>query len=78
MDLKNKMVRLSDLSPRCLVRSLLRDGWMIAACAAIFCASADGGKGDSLVLSFMYCISFGCSPGVYGVRFFKLLVSTNR
>ena len=41
MDLNNKTVRLSDLSPRCLVRSLLRDGWMIAACAAIFamCAS---------------------------------------
>ena len=28
---------------------------------------SDGENGDSLVLSFMYCISFGCSPGVYGV-----------
>ena len=40
MDLKNKMVRLSDLSPRCLLRALLRDGWMIAACAAIFAMGA--------------------------------------
>ena len=40
MDLKNNMVRLSDLSPRCLLRALLRDGWMIVACAAIFAMSA--------------------------------------
>ena len=40
MDLKNKMVRLSDLSPRCLLRTLLREGWMIAACAAIFAMAA--------------------------------------
>ena len=40
MDLKNKMVRLSDLSPRCLIRALLREAWMIAACAAIFAMAA--------------------------------------
>ena len=40
MDLKNKMVRLSDLSPRCLLRALIREGWMIAACAAIFAMAA--------------------------------------
>ena len=40
MDLKNKMVRLSDLSPRCLLRALLREAWMIAACAAIFAMAA--------------------------------------
>ena len=48
MDLKNKMVRLSDLSPRCLLRTLLRDGWMIAACAAIFAMTA------SLYLSWFH------------------------
>jgi hypothetical protein len=40
MDLKNKMVRLSDLSPRCLIRALLREAWMIVACAAIFAMAA--------------------------------------
>lgn len=36
MDLKNKLVRMSDLSPRCLVRMLVRNAWVIAAAAVIF------------------------------------------
>ena len=28
----------------------------------------DKEKGDSLVLSLMYCVSLGCSPGVYGSK----------
>ena len=28
----------------------------------------DGGKGDSLVLSLIYFLSVGCSPGVYAAR----------
>ena len=40
MELKNKLVRLSDLSPRCLLRALLRELWLIAACGAIFAMAA--------------------------------------
>ena len=40
MELKNKLVRLSDLSPRCLLRALVRELWLIAACGAIFAMAA--------------------------------------
>ena len=40
MDIKTKMVRVSDLSPRCLVRMLVRNLWLIAAGAAILAMAA--------------------------------------
>ena len=36
MDLRSKTIRLSDLSPRCLIRMLMRNAWMIVACGLIF------------------------------------------
>lgn len=48
MDLKSKMVRLTDLSPRCLLRALVREIGLIAACAAIFA------MGASLYLSWFH------------------------
>ena len=40
MDIKTKMVRVSDLSPRCLGRMLVRNLWLIAAGAAILAMAA--------------------------------------
>mgnify|MGYP003300344897 CR=1 FL=1 len=36
MDIKTKTIRMSDLSPRCLLRMLVRNLWLIAASGAIF------------------------------------------
>ena len=40
MDLRSKTIRLSDLSIRCLIRMLMRNIWMIAACGIIFAMAA--------------------------------------
>ena len=40
MDLRSKTTRLSDLSLRCLIRMLMRNIWMIAACGVIFAMAA--------------------------------------
>lgn len=40
MDIQNKLVRWSDLSPRCLARTLLHNAWLIVCTAAVFAMAA--------------------------------------
>ena len=64
------LVNFKDSAPRIAEAA----DFLRAASAAAAIALSDGGKGDSFVLSLLYFLSFGCSPGVYGVSFSYLVL----